>query len=209
MGDDGKGWVYTDTVKDHFFNPRNILSEDEEAYQADGVGEVGSVSCGDLMKMWIKVDKDSETVTDVKWKTFGCASAIGSTSMLSTMVPGKKIEEALKITPQDIMEKLGGLPKRKVHCSVLGDKALREAILDYFKKTGREERVRELERGEIICECLSVTRGDIENAVKEGNRTFEELQERTKISTGCGNCAELAEETLKKTIEAHEAAKAG
>lgn len=201
MADDGKGWVYTDTVKDHFFNPRNILTESEEAYNADGVGEVGSVSCGDLMKLWIKVDPEKEVITEVKWKTFGCASAIGSTSMLSTMVPGKTIDEALKITPEDIMENLGGLPKKKVHCSVLGDKALRDAVKDYFVRSGQEARAQELLRGEIVCECLAVTKGDIDNAVHEGVKTFAELQERTKIGTGCGNCAEFAENILNELLE--------
>ncbi|MEW6202918.1 MAG: iron-sulfur cluster assembly scaffold protein [bacterium] len=204
MAEDGKGWAYTDIVKDHFFNPRNILTEDEEAYQADGVGEVGSFSCGDLMKMWIKVDRAADTITDLKWKTFGCASAIGSTSMLSTMVPGLKIEDALKITPQDIMERLGGLPARKVHCSVLGDKALRAAIIDYLKGSGQEERLHAIERGEIICECLTVTRGEIEDAVMDGADTFEELQARTKVATGCGNCRENVEELLHELLNKKE-----
>jgi bacterioferritin-associated ferredoxin len=150
--------------------------------------------------MWIKVDPATDTITDVKWKTFGCASAIGSTSILSTMVPGMKIDDALKITPQDIMEKLGGLPARKVHCSVLGDKALRAAIIDYLKNSGQENRLINLERGEIICECLTVTRGEIEDAVKDGAHTFEELQARTKVSTGCGNCRENVEELLQELL---------
>ncbi|MEW5944957.1 MAG: iron-sulfur cluster assembly scaffold protein [bacterium] len=202
MADDGKGWAYTETVKDHFFNPRNIL-KDEDAYESDGVGEVGSLACGDLMKMWIKVDRETDVITDVKWKTFGCASAIGSTSMLSTMAPGLKIDDALKITPQDIMKKLGGLPARKIHCSVLGDKALRGAIIDYLERTGQRDRVEKLERGEIVCECLTVTRGDIEDAVSDGVVSFEELQERTKVSTGCGNCEESVREILGELLEKH------
>lgn len=127
-------WFYSEKVKDHFFNPRNICKcEDHlKEFQADGVGEVGSPVCGDVMKMWIKV-KDNKIV-DCKWKTFGCASAIASTSMLSVMAIGKTLEEAEKITPKDILNELGGLPAKKVHCSVLGDKALRAAIKNYREK---------------------------------------------------------------------------
>ena len=132
----GKGWLYTDNVKDHFFNPRNLFKTSEEVKkyekEADGIGEVGSPACGDVMKMFIKV-KDGK-IKECKWQTFGCASAIASTSMLSVMVIGKTIEDAKKITPKDIVNKLGGLPPRKIHCSVLGDKALRAAIDNYEKK---------------------------------------------------------------------------
>ena len=140
VGTDEVGWLYTDTVKEHFFRPKNIFitKDEEEKYtkEADGVGQVGSPSCGDVMKMIIKVDKKSNTISDLKWKTFGCASAIASTSMLSVMAIGKSLEEAKKITPQDILKELGGLPPRKIHCSVLGDQALRAAIRDYEKKNG-------------------------------------------------------------------------
>mgnify|MGYP001593000804 CR=1 FL=1 len=136
---DGESWLYSDIVKDHFFNPRNLLIHgQEEKYQADGVGRVGSPACGDEMVIWIKVDPKTKKITDCKWQTFGCGSAIASTSMLSVMVlenGGMTIEQALKIRPQDILERLGGLPARKVHCSVLGDQALREAINDYLSKS--------------------------------------------------------------------------
>ncbi len=137
-GKKGQCWLYTDTVKDHFFNPRNIFRSDEEAESymktADGIGEVGSPACGDVMVMYIKVDKKDNTIRECRWSTFGCASAIASTSILSEMVIGKSLEEAKKITPSDIVKALGGLPDRKVHCSVLGDQALRKAIEDYEKK---------------------------------------------------------------------------
>ena len=135
--EDGSSWLYTDIVKDHFFNPRNILKQDEEKeYKADGEGRVGSPACGDEMVMWIKVDKDNK-ITDCRWQTFGCGSAIASTSMLSEMVlenDGMTIEKALKIKPNDIIERLGGLPKNKIHCSVLGDQALHAAVKDYQSK---------------------------------------------------------------------------
>lgn len=127
-------WFYSEKVKDHFFNPRNICKCEEHVknFQPDGIGEVGSPVCGDVMKMWIKV-KDNKIV-DCKWKTFGCASAIASTSILSVMAIGKTLEQAEKITPADILKELGGLPAKKVHCSVLGDKALRAAIENYREK---------------------------------------------------------------------------
>lgn len=126
-------WFYTEKVKDHFFHPRNILTDAEvKKYKADGIGQVGSPVCGDVMKMWIKV-KDNKII-ECKFQTFGCASAIASTSMLSEMAIGKTLEEAAKITPKDILDKLGGLPAQKIHCSVLGDQALRAAIEDYRKK---------------------------------------------------------------------------
>ena len=132
----GKCWLYSDEVKKHFFDPRNIYKTDEEAEEyeksADGIGEVGSPACGDVMRFYIKV-KDGK-ITECRFKTFGCASAIASTSVLSEMVIGMKLEDAKKIKPQDILKKLGGLPPRKVHCSVLGDKALRAAIADYEGK---------------------------------------------------------------------------
>ena len=131
-------WVYSDTVKDHFFNPRNILL-DEEGYVADGVGVVGSPACGDMMAVWIKVDEEKKVVKECYWRTFGCASAIASTSMMSVMVledGGMSIKKAKHLTPEAIIERLGGLPDRKYHCSVLGHLALREAIMDYETAQG-------------------------------------------------------------------------
>jgi len=133
---DGK-WFYTDKVKDHFFNPRNILKTDKEIeeYEADGVGIVGSPACGDEMKMLIKIDDGR--VNDVKWQTFGCATAIASTSVFSEMLlenGGMKIDDALKIKPKDIINYLGGIPAIKFHCSVLADKAFKEALKDYKTK---------------------------------------------------------------------------
>lgn len=127
-------WFYSDIIKDHFFHPRNILTskEDIDKFKADGVGQVGSPACGDVMKMWIKV-KDNKIIA-CKWQTFGCASAIASTSILSEMVVGMNLDKAMGIKPKDIAEKLGGLPANKFHCSILGDKALRAAIEDYKSK---------------------------------------------------------------------------
>ena len=130
---DGLDWLYSDVVKDHFFNPRNILLNEAE-YVTDGVGVVGSPTCGDMMVVWIKVDETGKRIAECKWRTFGCASAIASTSMMSVMATedgGMLLTRAKRMTPEAIIDRLGGLPDRKYHCSVLGHTALREAIKDY------------------------------------------------------------------------------
>jgi nitrogen fixation NifU-like protein len=185
-------WLYSDTVKDHFTNPRNVLLEDESSFPADARGQTGNIRCGDQMLMLLKIKDD--IITDVRWKTYGCASAIASTSMLSEIIKGMRLEDAYKIKPQDLVEKLGGLPDYKIHCSVLGDKALRAAIDDYLAKTGRAGLLKE-ETTEI-CHCLGITDKDIEAAFNQGARTWEELQQATKIGTVCGSCKTKAMELL-------------
>ncbi|MBO8443861.1 MAG: iron-sulfur cluster assembly scaffold protein [Spirochaetes bacterium] len=178
-------WVYTDTVKDHFMNPRNLWKEGED-FQPDGVGEVGSLACGDQMRVGIKV-KDGK-ISDLRWLTYGCASAIASTSMMSTLAIGMSLEEAYHLTPQMIMEALGGLPEHKFHCSVLGDKALRAAIDDYLEKTGQDNPFK-ARVARIICECKGITDVQIEELVKSGKcLTFDQLSAETGCSTVCGKC---------------------
>lgn len=136
-GDVGN-WLYSETVRDHFFAPRNLLL-DEATYEADGIGIVGSPACGDMMAVWIRVDPKAERITECKWRTFGCASAIASTSMMSVMVTeegGMLLARAKRLTPEAIIERLDGLPDRKYHCSVLGHLAIREAIKDYEQNYG-------------------------------------------------------------------------
>lgn len=123
---EGRGFVYSKCVEDHFFHPRNVMTDDLKEENFDAVGEVGSPACGDVMKIWIKVKNGK--ISDLKWKTFGCASAIAATSILSEMAIGMTLDEAYKITPKMIVDQLGGLPRRKIHCSILGDQALRKAI---------------------------------------------------------------------------------
>ncbi len=195
------GWFYTDTVKEHFFSPKNFL--DEEAGPAGAyLGMVGSPACGDAMKVWLKIERGTDSIdriTDFKWKTFGCASAIASTSMLSVMVSengGLPVEEALKLRPQDIMARLGGLPARKVHCSVLGDKALRAAINDFFRQSGQVDKIT-VEHGRIIDKVLKITDHDIEEAVLEGADTLEKLQQKTKVGTGDPSCIPEVEQLLR------------
>ncbi|MEI6057536.1 MAG: iron-sulfur cluster assembly scaffold protein [bacterium] len=132
---DGEDWLYSDIVKDHFFHPRNILIDDAD-YVAHGLGVVGSPACGDMMAVWIKVNKKSGRITECKWRTFGCASAIASTSMMSVMATengGMTLAQAKRLSPEAIIDRLDGLPNRKYHCSVLGHTALREAVMDYEK----------------------------------------------------------------------------
>lgn len=124
--------MYTDKVMDHFTNPRNV----GEIENADGIGTVGNAKCGDIMKMYLKIDGD--VITDIKFKTFGCGAAIATSSMATEIVKGKTIEEALKLTNQEVIDRLGGLPPAKIHCSVLAEESIRAAIADYYKKSGRE-----------------------------------------------------------------------
>jgi len=186
-------WLYSDTVKEHFMKPKNVLMEDEDSWQYDGRGIVGNIQCGDQMLILLRIKND--IISDVRWKTYGCASAIASTSILSESIKGMNINDAYKLKPEDIVSKLGGLPANKIHCSVLGDKALRAAIDDYLQKNGRAS-LKGQEQTEVICHCLNVTDRDLEEAYKAGDRTWEDLQARTKIGTGCGQCKKRAMEKM-------------
>ena len=126
--------LYSDKVMDHFQNPRNVGKMDD----ADGVGEVGNAKCGDIMKIFLKIDKDSDTISDVKFETFGCGSAIASSSMATEMIKGKPISEALELTNKAVVEALDGLPAHKLHCSVLAEEAVKAALKDYYDKNGIE-----------------------------------------------------------------------
>lgn len=163
-------WVYSEKAKEHFINPKNVL-QDEAAFKDDGKGIVGNIKCGDQMMVVIKVDKAKGIITDCKWKTYGCASAIASTSVLSEIVKGMKLEKAYHLSPKDIAQELGGLPEHKIHCSVLGDKALRAAISDYYKRNNLENKIQE-EKTKLVCQCMNVTDQEIEHAVLDGARTF-------------------------------------
>ncbi len=201
---DGKKWFYTEQVRDHFFNPKNILKTEEEAKlyekESHGVGEVGSPACGDMMKIWVKVDSKTDRLQECKWQTFGCASAIASTSMMSLMVTenkGMTIAEALKMKPHDITARLHGLPARKFHCSVLGDKALRAAINNYFFKSGQKDRIIVSKGAEIVDKILKITDKDIEEAVLEGANDFEAVQKKTKIGVQDKTCIPRAKELIE------------
>ncbi len=195
------GWIYSDKVKDHFMNPRNVLG-DEKDFGYDAKGMTGNIKCGDQMIVYISVDKEKNSIKDCKWQTYGCASAIASTSVLSEMVKGMDLDDAFNLTPKDIAKELDGLPDNKVHCSVLGDKALRMAINNYYFKNNMEDKVVE-EEAKIICECLGITDHEIEEAVLEGARTFYDLQEMTKISTSCGECRQDATVAMQEYLTKH------
>ncbi len=171
-------WEYTDKVKDHFLNPRNV----GEVEDPDGVGEVGSLACGDALKLTFKLGPDGR-IADARFKTFGCASAIASSSALTEMIKGLTLEEAEKITNEDIANYLGGLPKEKMHCSVMGREALEAAIANYRGQP------LPMAQGEVVCECFGVTDLEIKRAVAESDLTsVEEVTNFTKAGGGCGKC---------------------
>ncbi len=182
-------WEYTDTVTEHFQNPRNV----GEIPDAQGTGDVGSLACGDALKLTLKIEENY--IIDAKFKTFGCASAIASSSALTEMVKGMKVEDAEKITNEDIADFLGGLPKEKMHCSVMGREALEAAIADY------RGLVLPSAEGEIVCECFGVTDIEVSRAVKESNlRSVEEITNFTKAGGGCGKCEDKLRAILLETV---------
>jgi NifU-like protein len=183
-------WEYTDKVKDHFLNPRNAgVLED-----ADGVGEVGSIACGDALTFYFKLDENGK-IKDATFQTFGCASAIASSSALTEMVKGMTLEEAQKITNEDIADFLGGLPKEKMHCSVMGRDALEKAISCYLDEP--EKKV----DGEIVCECFGVTDREIERVVRENQlTTIDDVTDYVKAGGGCGNCHDRIQEIIDEIL---------
>ncbi len=181
-------WGYTDKVRDHFLNPRNS----GELPGANAVGEVGSLACGDALKLFLKIE--NERIVDAKFQTFGCASAIASSSALTELIIGKTVEEALKITNKDIAEYLGGLPKAKMHCSVLGQEALEAAIRNYRG----EPAMPHSHEGKLVCKCFGVTDQQILKAIRENNlSTAEEVTNFTKAGGGCGDCMPEIQELLR------------
>ena len=188
-------WVYTDKVKELFDNPKNV----GEVADADGVGEVGSLSCGDALKLTFKLDGEGR-ISEAKFQTFGCASAIASSSALTEMIIGKTLEEAETITNQDIVEYLGGLPDKKMHCSVMGQEALRAAVANY-----RGEKLPK-EDSDIVCECFGVTEKEIEDAIVDNSlTTLEQVTDYTKAGGGCGSCHERIEGILQQMLGQAEA----
>ncbi len=196
-------WDYTDKVLEHFKNPRNVgLIKD-----ADGVGQVGSLACGDALKLSFKLDEEKERIADAKFQTFGCASAIASSSALTEIIKGMTLAEAEKVTNRDIAEFLGGLPEQKMHCSVLGKEALELAIRNY--RTG-ETQQKELE-GEVVCRCFGVTDLEIESVVRENDlKTIEEVTNYCKAGGACGACHDDIRaiiEKVRKTLQTQTAPK--
>ncbi|TKB11218.1 Fe-S cluster assembly protein NifU [Desulforhopalus sp. IMCC35007] len=185
-------WEYTDKVQQHFLEPQNV----GEIENASGTGDVGSLACGDALKLTLQIDAN-DIITDAKFKTFGCASAIASSSVLTEMVKGMSIDEAAKVTNQDIADALGGLPKEKMHCSVMGREALEAAIADY------KGQILPMAEGEIVCECFGVTDLEVIRAINESSlRSVEEITHFTKAGGGCGKCEDKLRKLLQETVGA-------
>lgn len=181
-------WDYTKEVMEHYRNPKNV----GEIKDADAIGEAGSLVCGDALKIYLKI-KDN-VVTDAKFLTFGCGSAVASSSVLTEMIIGKSLDEVKKITNKDIADKLGGLPQEKMHCSVMGHEALENALSKYF-----HEDVSAVKKDKIICNCFSVTENQILYAIKEnGLKTVEEVTNYTKAGGSCGKCKGEIQAVLDK-----------
>ncbi len=191
-------WEYTDKVQEHFLHPKNVGALEG----ANAIGEVGSLACGDALKLFLKIENDR--IVDASFQTFGCASAIASSSVLTEMVKGLTVEEALAVTNKDIAEKLGGLPKEKMHCSVMGQEALEAAIRHY---RGEPSVPHAHEEGKLICKCFGITDAQILRAIREnGLKTVEEVTHYTKAGGACGDCIEqiehiMAEELGKPTLQ--------
>lgn len=183
-------WEYTDKVKDHFLNPHNV----GEIENPDGIGEVGSLACGDALRLTFKLDKDGR-IKDAKFKTFGCASAIATSSVLTELIKGKTLDEAAKVTNKDIADHLGGLPEQKMHCSVMGREAL-EAAIENYRSGGR---IKHQLEGKVVCTCFGVTESEIEKVVRENDlTTVEEVTNYCKAGGGCGGCRGQIEKIIEK-----------
>lgn len=190
-------WDYTDKVMDQFHHPHNVGKLDDP----DGVGEVGSLACGDALTLMFKLD-DDDRIKDVKFQTFGCASAIASSSILTEMIKGMTLEEAAKVTNKDIVDRLGGLPNQKMHCSVMGQEALEAAIEDYYKRRGGQ--APQVKKGSVVCTCFGVTDDEVRKVVHENNlTTVEEVTNFCKAGGGCGSCKESIAELVEEVQGQH------
>ena len=192
-------WNYTDKVHDHFLHPHNVGAMED----ANAIGEVGSLACGDALKLYLKIN-DDDVIEKATFETFGCASAIASSSILTDMIIGQKVDEALKITNKDITNALGGLPKQKMHCSVMGQEALEAAIRNW---RGEPAESHAHEEGKLVCKCFGVTDAQIIKAIHEnGLKTVEEITDYTKAGGACGDCLDeiaeiLAHELNQKSLK--------
>ncbi len=188
-------WDYSDKVIDHYRNPRNVGKIDN----ADAIGEAGSLACGDSLKIYLKINNG--IVTDAKFQTFGCGSAVASSSILTEMIIGKTVEEVKKITNKDIADQLGGLPPEKMHCSVMGYEALEDALKNYDDFTDlddiRNEEANQNKKEKIVCTCFGITENVIWDAIKiNGLKTVEEITNYTKAGGACGKCKGIIQDII-------------
>ncbi len=180
-------WDYTDKVMEHFHNPRNQgkITEKQEGEEIV-TGEVGSIACGDALKLHLKIDEETQTIKDATFQTFGCASAIASSSALTELLKGRNVEEALKLTNKEIAESLGGLPEEKMHCSVMGQEALEAAIYNY---KGIPLDTHEEDEGNLICRCFGISDTKIRRIIRENDlTTAEQVTNYVKAGGGCSSC---------------------
>ena len=195
-------WDYTEEVLDHYRNPRNVGKIDN----ADAIGEAGSLACGNALKIYLKIENG--IVTDAKFQTFGCGSAVASSSMMTEMIIGKPLEEVKKLTNKDIADALGGLPPEKMHCSVMGHEALEDALKNYYHDDKMFDDKESQTTDKIVCTCFGVTEKQIWNAIKENNlKTLEEVTNYTKAGGACGRCKGTIQDIINTYLHKEEKAK--
>lgn len=200
-------WDYTDKVLDLFYNPKNqgAIEETSEPGVKVATGEVGSIACGDALRLHLKVEVESDKILDARFQTFGCTSAIASSSALTEMVKGLTLDEALKISNKEIADYLGGLPEAKMHCSVMGQEALEAAIYNYrgIPLPSHDDD----EEGALICSCFGITEAKIRRVIVENHLTeAEEVTNYVKAGGGCGSCLADIDDIIRDVKEKQAAA---
>lgn len=193
-------WDYTEKVMEHFQNPRNqgVIDEISEGERVV-TGEVGSIACGDALKLYLKIDESTQTISDARFQTFGCASAIASSSALTELLKGVHVDDALKLSNKEIADYLGGLPEEKMHCSVMGQEALEAAIYTY---KGIPLDTHEEDEGRVICTCFGITDAKIKRIVRENNlTTAEQVTNYVKAGGSCTSCLADIDDLIAEVVE--------